>query len=308
MLSDVMRGAGIYQITNLNNGRRYVGSAVRLHKRWAQHLRQLRKGTHHSKLLMRDWIGHGEDRFRFEVLEPVKRKEHVVAVEQVFLDMLKPEYNTAPRAGSPLGVRHSDSTKQKFRAAQSRRHAGLNLTPVDQYSLRGELVARFSSLLEAEQSTPGARRRQILGVARGQRDVSHAGFIWRFSGDSIDAHAVSVSAHHLPVAQISADDGAVIAVYSTPQEAAENVPGTRAACIAARVRGEWSTHKGFRWVRADTLDPEALGCGRSPATPLPMRSIHEKKQEVAEGHRPAPAPRRVERSSRPSWDSFWCAS
>lgn len=43
--------SGVYAITNTATGKRYIGSAVNIKKRWREHLHNLRKNKHHSKKL-----------------------------------------------------------------------------------------------------------------------------------------------------------------------------------------------------------------------------------------------------------------
>ena len=40
--------AGVYQIVNLANGKRYVGSARKFRQRWAEHRSMLARGVHHN--------------------------------------------------------------------------------------------------------------------------------------------------------------------------------------------------------------------------------------------------------------------
>lgn len=101
---------GIYQITNLHNGKSYVGSAVRFHSRWRLHKTQLSKGKHHSKVMQRAWDKYGEAAFEFKKLL-VCAKADLLWFEQRAIDVLKPTYNICKVAGSVLGYRHTDEAK-----------------------------------------------------------------------------------------------------------------------------------------------------------------------------------------------------
>ena len=111
-----MSKSGIYQILNLTNGHRYVGSAVSLTRRWSVHRSDFRKGTN-SPHLQRAWNKYGEDAFEFRVIGTCA-KEDLKRMEQHLLDDLRPEYNISPTAGSPLGVTHSPETRDKVRLAR----------------------------------------------------------------------------------------------------------------------------------------------------------------------------------------------
>ena len=113
-----MLGSGIYQIRNLINGKVYVGSAVCLKNRFKLHHINLRKGNHHSSHLQRAWDKHGVDNFVFEVLEGVLDKEYLIAREQYWIDKLhacRDGYNTCPVAGSTLGTKRSEQTREKLK-------------------------------------------------------------------------------------------------------------------------------------------------------------------------------------------------
>lgn len=101
---------GIYQITNLQNGKCYVGSAVSFTKRWKEHVRQLSNGEHHSTVMQRAWNKYGEAAFQFKKLL-VCAKADLIWYEQRAIDVLKPAYNICKVAGSVLGYRHTYEAK-----------------------------------------------------------------------------------------------------------------------------------------------------------------------------------------------------
>lgn len=111
--------SGIYEIVNLANGKRYVGSSILVRKRWACHRRELRSGKHHSRHLQNAWLKHGEDSFSFRMLEAVPEKEMLIKREQHYIDALRPEYNCSPTAGSCLG--HKWTADQRSRLSDSLR-------------------------------------------------------------------------------------------------------------------------------------------------------------------------------------------
>lgn len=81
--------SGVYVITNQVKLRYYVGSAKRFKQRYSEHLRSLRKGTHHNKFLQNDFNRCGEAAFVFEVLEVVEGDQAArLLVEQQHLDSL----------------------------------------------------------------------------------------------------------------------------------------------------------------------------------------------------------------------------
>jgi len=112
--------SGIYIIINTLNNHRYVGSAVNIKGRWSKHVSDLVRGRHYNKHLQRAWTKYGKQCFAFYVMEFVS-DALLIEAEQFYIDLLKPEYNILPRAGSPLGVRLSAATKKKIGDANRRR-------------------------------------------------------------------------------------------------------------------------------------------------------------------------------------------
>jgi len=65
--------SGIYTIKNKKNGRIYIGQAIHLARRWADHRRGLQKGNHNNKVLQADYDLHGLEGFHYEVIENMGR-------------------------------------------------------------------------------------------------------------------------------------------------------------------------------------------------------------------------------------------
>lgn len=105
--------SGIYLIVNIVNGKKYVGSAVNLNKRWNGHAELLRKNQHHNPHLQSAYNKYGKDSFVFTVLEQCG-KEFLISREQFFIDEINPEYNICPTAGNTLGRKFSEETKKKM--------------------------------------------------------------------------------------------------------------------------------------------------------------------------------------------------
>ena len=60
---------GIYKITNLDNGKMYVGQAIDIYDRWDSHIRKLKSGNHDNSYLQNSWNLHGKEKFKFDILE-----------------------------------------------------------------------------------------------------------------------------------------------------------------------------------------------------------------------------------------------
>jgi group I intron endonuclease len=254
--------SGIYEIRNTVNGKRYIGSAVNVFKRWGEHKHHLRKGDHHSRHLQNAFAKHGEDVFVFSIIE-VCDKSLLTQREQYYFDALTPEYNIAkcaeaPRRGATLsekekqhlrninmgktipddvrkkiglaslGRTHSDDVRKKISDANKGRSVSSQtrvkiseankgkmaynkgkVTPnsirkkisaaltifftnggrngrtkgVDQFSLDGNLIARYDSGTSASASV-GVKLSGISSCCSG-RYKSAGGYIWRYADKDV---------------------------------------------------------------------------------------------------------------------------
>lgn len=122
----VKKACGIYAITNKLDGKKYIGSAVDIGKRFTSHLNLLKKGNHHSPHLQRAWDKYGEDSFVFGIIEIVSDKNLLIEREQYWIDLYqvhsdKNGYNISPTAGSILGTVMSKETRKKMSIARKGR-------------------------------------------------------------------------------------------------------------------------------------------------------------------------------------------
>lgn len=105
---------GVYCIENLVNGKCYVGGSTNIKARWSTHRSSLNHGYHASESLQQEWIVYGEENFAFHMLEEVMNEDNLVDREQFWIDnfdSINIGYNTAPNAGSLLGLKRSEETK-----------------------------------------------------------------------------------------------------------------------------------------------------------------------------------------------------
>lgn len=108
--------AGVYRWVNRENGKSYIGSSSNLGRRFTEYFSivyletQIQKG---KSILCTALLKYGYSSFSLEILEYVEQGE-AVQREQYFMDLICPEYNILPKAGSSLGHLHSEETKVKI--------------------------------------------------------------------------------------------------------------------------------------------------------------------------------------------------
>jgi group I intron endonuclease len=121
--------AGIYCIKNTLNNKVYIGSSLSISTRLKNHKVLLRKNKHHSYKLQGAFNKHGEDTFKFEILEEVffsldHSSEYKVqileCIEQTYISKYNAaepyNYNVSPIAGRVINPNNSfsDNTKKSW--------------------------------------------------------------------------------------------------------------------------------------------------------------------------------------------------
>lgn len=94
----------VYQIRNLINNKRYIGSTKDVIQRWKYHKDNLQKNRHGNQYLQHAWNKYGENNFVFEIIEEVNiieginEKQQLYAREDYYFAEYKPEYNIGKKA------------------------------------------------------------------------------------------------------------------------------------------------------------------------------------------------------------------
>lgn len=142
--------SGVYKITNIINGKFYIGSSLNILQRWLRHDNSFRNNNN-SKYLQNAWNLYGASNFKKEILEVLVNESDDLKMfndklrhrEQHYLDTLNPcntniGYNistTAKGGSAPLskeakrkisqartGIKLSDATKLKLREINLGKH------------------------------------------------------------------------------------------------------------------------------------------------------------------------------------------
>ena len=131
----------IYKITNLANGKFYIGSTANLYTRLYLHFSQLNKNKHSNPHLQFSYNKYGKENFKYEIVLFCKDEE-LLEAEQWFIDNMKPSYNIRNKCVSTQkGIIWSKKSKEKLSKSKTK-------GPIYEYDLNGNFVKEWESVKE----------------------------------------------------------------------------------------------------------------------------------------------------------------
>lgn len=163
---NLIRKTGVYVITHIPSGSRYVGSAARSFKhRWNGHKTDFSRGVHHSRWMQRIYNKYGLEVFRFDIVI-VCRREDCLLYEQKVIDLYKPEFNTSPTAGSALGVKASKQRRDRLKKRWAER--------TEKFEVRGEMLTRKEIVATYQHVTYDMIQHRVRDGKRGEDLIAPA--------------------------------------------------------------------------------------------------------------------------------------
>lgn len=151
---------GIYSILHIDSGRRYIGHAQNIEKRWNGHRTDLRRKCHHNKYLQRCWYQYGQEAFWWAILCECKIDE-LSDRELEYMQKFdrKKLFNAADDTRvSFRGMRHSQETREILREKALSRGS---LAPEVCLRMRESQRRRFQSA-EAHRARSDAAKRGYM--------------------------------------------------------------------------------------------------------------------------------------------------
>jgi group I intron endonuclease len=166
---------GTYRIRNIVSGRFYIGSSENVYRRFEAHRRQLRAGTHKNISLQGSWSKHGEDAFKFEVLETVSpetvRNAERALLQRFFSHPLCCNMHDETYVFPRTGRKHTAATKAKI---SKKVQAALSQGRGGKFIPNPETRAKMSAALKGNQCAKGhvrtkEHRRKLSESAKGNK-------------------------------------------------------------------------------------------------------------------------------------------
>lgn len=243
------RKCGVYQIRNIINEKRYIGSSRWVENRWNNHRTMLSKGTHHKSKttgrvshLQNAWNRYGEKSFVFEIIEECEIEQLNARETYWFLQVPKEErYNGTDVGITTIGYKHSEETK-RILSEKAKLPRLTKRKSVEQVALDGTIVSEYESIGIAQLRT-GLNQAKIGACCRGER-ITHGGYFWQFINSPLAEGKLQAGSKFKPKCQCTMQ-GEIIRIYNSANELRE--AGFRLANVNAVCLGFRSHYKGFFW-------------------------------------------------------------
>lgn len=230
---------GIYKITNVVNGKFYIGSSNNLKKRKREHFWSLDKGNHVNAHLQRAYDKYGKDSFEFDVLEFLNNDENLLEIEQFYIDTtdccnLSVGYNINEYAvGGGLkgennpnfGKKMSEEQKEKIRKTLLGHHVSETTKKLMSANRKGKMVGKDNHNFGKPRTKEQKERHSEMLKGR-------------FLGDKNPAAR--------KVVQLS-KDGEFIKIHNTLKDGATEI-GALSPNIVKCCKGIYNTTGGYKWM------------------------------------------------------------
>lgn len=227
---------GVYKIANKINGKIYVGSAKDFSERWNRHLRQLRKGKHHSKHLQRAYDKYGEDNFSFEIIE-ICSEEQRLEREQYYLDALLPfgdrGYNESKKATNC--VLYGENNGMYGKRGENNPNFGRRNT--EETKRKMSMAAKGKKKTESSKRKLSETRKKLFKEGKLQP--------YRPQWSKEDKERLSKE-HSKSLLQIDKNTGEILHEFKNAIEA-EEITGINKESIYKACQGKSKTSGGFAW-------------------------------------------------------------
>lgn len=159
--------SGIYKITNIANGKCYIGSSCNLYNRIYEHFKYLRLNRHANPKLQNAYNKYGLENFKWEIMI-FGNCDYCLKLEQLCFDVYKPEYNVYLRA-EMINRKLSQETKDKIGIKSKQKY-------IDNPQLKEDFINRQKGKLAWNSGKTGIYSKETLlkmKESAKKQDISH---------------------------------------------------------------------------------------------------------------------------------------
>jgi len=233
--------SSVYEIKNIVNDKRYIGSSTSVKFRLKYgHRDRLNLNNHINERLQKDWNKYGSDNFSFNIIKEIEdsANDELLKEEQYFIDKYQTNnpkfgYNLNPIAGKPPKRRGPYKNQEKA---------------VAQYDLNGNLLKVYKSIKHATEEVGGSIGPAVKGNVKTSK-----GFQWRYIKNEIKHNISSITTavyrggkkHRKAVIQLTKDDVFINKFDSLTE--ASNQTGISICNISSNLRKVTKTSGGYKW-------------------------------------------------------------
>lgn len=223
---------GIYKITNLVNGKVYIGQSQNIYKRWYEHKKESRKSRKDIALYC-SFAKYGIENFSFEIIEECPLEE---------LDEKEKFY--VKKYNSYVGWENSNGYNMTVGGALCHTHVGNDDQGIRvyQYDKNGNFIAEYRNKTKAAKATGLKSGTSILRAVK--EESLAAGYQWRKEySEKIPKYEKNKNT--LKVLQYD-KDGNFIKIHNSIEDASREINCSR-SLIELCIEGHCKTGKGFIW-------------------------------------------------------------
>lgn len=234
---------GVYMITCEADGRFYVGRSIDTHKRWGDHLRDMRYGRHKNHILQKCYDKYGEDQMMFKLLYETPDAEEQQDLEQQILDQcidMDTCANINRSAAVFCDVPWTETRKLKIKQAATGR----------KYPPRSDEFCRKLSAALKGHKLSSETRAKIAAAHRGKRlTEEQKRKIGRHSAgenNPMYGRKGADNPQSIPIYQLDARSIGIVEEHASAQQAADAVKGDASGIVKA-CKGKIRQIYGYLW-------------------------------------------------------------